>query len=63
MNRNEDHYFHAETVEKLSTEEFNGEHRLMGKLIFNYFQFSAWKIPFIITLLIKNRKVYLGDFD
>lgn len=25
-----------------------GENRLMGKQVFNYFQFFAWKIPYII---------------
>lgn len=34
--------------------------QLMGKLAFNYFWFYAWKIPFIITLLINKRKVCLG---
>lgn len=60
MNRNGDHYFHAETVEKLSTKEFNEENRHMGKLTFNNFWFYTWKIPFIITLLINKRKLCLG---
>lgn len=44
----------------MNTEEFNGENRLIGKLIFNYFQFSAWKRPFVTTLFINKRKVCLG---
>lgn len=56
MNNNEDYYFHAQTVEKLSTQKFNRENGLMRKLIFNSFPFSTWKRPFVTTLAINKAK-------
>jgi len=54
MNNNEDHYFHAQLAEKLSTQKFKGENRFTRKSVFNSSPFSAWKRPFVTTLVINK---------
>lgn len=56
MNNNKDYYFNAQSVEKLSTQKFNRENRLMGKLIFHSLLVYAWEKPLVTTLVIKKAK-------
>lgn len=56
INNNKDYCLHAQRVEKLSTQKFITENRLLRKLIFNSFPFSAWKRHFATNPVINNAK-------